>query len=305
MRVCMRACVRARACVCVCVCVVCVCVCSCALKSDRRGPNQYESARNGHPATRDDGYQTIHTTNCGCKMPKCSHTHMDSVAHANRNNRIRFTNTGLAGKGKEIDQRKLYVCRWRLTFTRTLTCTHAWLFRQSSGVQTFTCVANVLLRFWDPMISGSWQHCGCAVTMRGECFWNYPTMPSHKRLFSDTDSQPTRRMFGSKFAVDVKDTDTTDPELVSAEKKSPPLPSLRAHCLRFSNHVMKNRQSTCICTITVQVTDLEKLLSHGKHGNCGDCFPAETTSGPVHVCICIIKIHGFQLKIVILENHES
>jgi hypothetical protein len=44
---------------------------------------------------------------------------------------------------------------------------------------------------------------------------------------------------------------------------------------------MKNRQSTCQYTITVQFMDLENVLSHRKHGNGGDCFSAETTSGPV------------------------
>jgi hypothetical protein len=74
----------------------------------------------------------------------------------------------------------------------------------------------------------------------------------------------------------------TGVEVVSAEKQSAPLPSLHAHCSRFSNYVMKNGHITCKYTITVQFTDLEKLLSHRKHDNGGDCFSAETTSGPVH-----------------------
>jgi hypothetical protein len=69
----------------------------------------------------------------------------------------------------------------------------------------------------------------------------------------------------------------TGPE-VSAEKQSPPLPSLRAHYSRFSNYLIRNRQRTCKYTITVQFTDLEKLLSHRKHGDGGDCFPVETSS---------------------------
>jgi hypothetical protein len=48
--------------------------------------------------------------------------------------------------------------------------------------------------------------------------------------------------------------------VVSAEKQSPPLPPLRAHCSRFSNYVMKNRQSTCQYTITVQCTYFETLF---------------------------------------------
>jgi hypothetical protein len=54
----------------------------------------------------------------------------------------------------------------------------------------------------------------------------------------------------------------TGSEVVSVEKQSPALPSLRAHCSRFSNYFMKNSQSTCKYTITVQFTDLEKLLSY-------------------------------------------
>jgi hypothetical protein len=65
-------------------------------------------------------------------------------------------------------------------------------------------------------------------------------------------------------------------EVVTAEHQSPKLPLLRAHCSRFSNCFMKNRQSTCKYTITVQFTDLEKLLSHRKYGNGGACFPAST-----------------------------
>jgi hypothetical protein len=68
---------------------------------------------------------------------------------------------------------------------------------------------------------------------------------------------------------------TTGPEVVYAEKQSPLLSSLRAHCLRLSNYFIKNRQSTCKYTITVPFTDLEKLLSHRKHGNGGDCFPGQ------------------------------
>jgi hypothetical protein len=55
---------------------------------------------------------------------------------------------------------------------------------------------------------------------------------------------------------------------------------------RFGNYFMKNRQSTCKYTITIQFTDLEKLLSHRKHADGGDCFPAETTSRPV--CIWLV-----------------
>jgi hypothetical protein len=70
---------------------------------------------------------------------------------------------------------------------------------------------------------------------------------------------------------------STGAGVVSAEKQSPPLPSLRAHCSRFSNYFMINRQSTCKYTIAVQFTDFDKLLLHNKYGNGGDCFPAETT----------------------------
>jgi hypothetical protein len=45
--------------------------------------------------------------------------------------------------------------------------------------------------------------------------------------------------------------------VVSAEKQSLPFPSLRAHCSRFSNCFMKNRQSTYKYTVTVHFkTDL-------------------------------------------------
>jgi hypothetical protein len=75
---------------------------------------------------------------------------------------------------------------------------------------------------------------------------------------------------------------STGAGVVSAEKQSPQLPSLRAHCSRFSNYFMKNRQSTCKYTITVQFTDFEKLLSHGNNGNGSGCFSAETTPAPIY-----------------------
>jgi hypothetical protein len=43
-------------------------------------------------------------------------------------------------------------------------------------------------------------------------------------------------------------------------------------------YCMTYRQSTCQCTITVQFTDLEKLLLHRKHGNGADYFPVQTDS---------------------------
>jgi hypothetical protein len=83
----------------------------------------------------------------------------------------------------------------------------------------------------------------------------------------------------------------TGAEVVSAEKQSPPLPSLRAHYSRFSNYFMKNRQSTCKCTISVQFTYLEKLLSNRKNGNGGDCISTETNSGPVRVYTLFLKAY--------------
>jgi hypothetical protein len=36
-----------------------------------------------------------------------------------------------------------------------------------------------LLEFWNPVFSGWWQYCRCAVANRGECFCMYPTMTAY------------------------------------------------------------------------------------------------------------------------------
>jgi hypothetical protein len=59
-------------------------------------------------------------------------------------------------------------------------------------------------------------------------------------------------------------------EVVSAGKQSPPVPSLRVHCSRFSNYFMKNRQSKY--TIIVQFRGRFKTSAFAVMDHCSITF---------------------------------